>query len=316
MLAGCSGKKEDTGSKTDSGTDWPEKAITFTCPWSAGGDTDFNARTLAKHLEKELGVSINIVNTTGGGGSIAATQVKDEKPDGYNFLVFDSAIALNKASGVTDFGYDAFDPVALYAKSTGEFLVVRKDFPVDTVEELIQYSKDNPGEIKFAATTGATSYYVATRLKEFGADFNIVNSGSSSERVASLLGEHIDVSINAMGVVKQYLETGELKVLANLATEVPEAYKDYPLAKDQGVEVAYDLVYNILAPKGTDPAVVEKLSKAIEKVVNENADYAEEIKTSYGQTPFVKTGDEMVNALKEEEDMYMEYSEEFKSAAN
>ncbi len=312
-LTGCgNGGSSDSAQEGSDG--WPQKAVTFVCPWSAGGDTDFNIRTLAKYLEKELDATITIVNTTGGGGSVASNDVKNGKNDGYTFLAFDSAIALNKASGVTDFGYEAFDPVAMYAKSTGELIVVRADYPVDTVQELVDYSKEHPGEVKFAANTGGTSYYAATKLKEAGADFNIVNSGSSSERVAALLGNHIDVSINSMGVVEQYLQTGELKILGNMATEVPEAYSDYPLVKDEGIDLAYDLVYNLLAPKGTDSAIVEKLSAAIEKVVNENADYAEEIKTAYGQTPFVVSGDDMMQAFQAEDDMYMEYADEFQSA--
>lgn len=306
-LTGC-------GSSGKDDKEWPEKAITFVCPWSAGGDTDFNIRTLAKYVEKELDATITIVNTTGGGGSVASNDVKNQKNDGYTFLAFDSAIALNKASGVTNFGYEAFEPVAMYAKSTGEFIVVRADYPVDTVQELVDYSKEHPGEIKFAANTGGTSYFAATKLKEIGADFNIVNSGSSSERVASLLGKHIDVSINSMGVIEQYIETGELKVLGNMATELPEAYSDYSLVKDEGIDLAYDLVYNLLAPKDTDAAIIEKLSTAIEKVVKENEDYAEEIMTAYGQTPYVLTGEEMQKAFQAEDDMYMEYADEFQSA--
>ena len=311
-LTGCgSGSSKSSGG--DSG-EWPSKSITFVCPWSAGGDTDFNIRTLAKYVEKELDTTITIVNTTGGGGSVASNEVKNGKNDGSTFLAFDSAIALNKASGITDFGYEAFEPVAMYAKSTGEFIVVRADYPVDTVQDLIDYSKAHPGEVKFAANTGGTSYFAVTKLKEAGTDFNIVNSGSSSERVASLLGNHIDVSVNSMGVVEQYLQTGELKVIGNMATEVPEAYSSYPLVKDQGVDLSYDLVYNLLAPEGTDAAIIEKLSAAIEKVVNENTDYAEEIKTAYGQTPYVLTGDEAKAAFQAEDDMYMEYADEFQSA--
>ena len=294
---------------------WPEKTITFVCPFSAGGDTDFNCRTLGKYLEDELGVTINVVNTTGGGGSIASTEVKDTEADGYTFLTFDTAMALNEAFGVTDFGFEAFDPVALYAKSTGEFVVVRSDYPVETLDELVAYSQEHPEEVNFAANTGATSYYVATKLKEAGAEFNVVNAGSSSERVASLMGENIDVSNNAMGVIAQYIETGDLKILANLSEEVPEAYPDYPLAKDQGIDIGYNLKYNVMAPKGTDPAIIEKLAAAIENIVSNNEDYATEIKEAYGQTPFIAIGDEMMEQLQAEKDQYMAYADVFQAAA-
>lgn len=297
---------------TPTGTDWPTKPINLVVPWSAGGDTDFHARTLAQYLEGELGVTVNVVNTTGGGGSVASTEVKDS---GYTFLVFDSAIALNQASGITDFGAEAFDPVCIIGKSCGEFLVARADAPYNTVAELVEYTKAHPGEVIMAANTGATSYYAATKMTEQGASFNIVNSGSSSERVAALIGEQIDLSVNAYGVIGQYIETGDLKILGCMATERSETYSDIPTVVEQGVDCSYDLIYNVLAPKGTDPAIIKALCDASQRVVEENADYAEAIHTSYGELPYFMDSAEAVTFLKEESDMYMAYADIFQSAS-
>lgn len=300
---------------TPTGTDWPTKPINLVVPWSAGGDTDFHARTLAQYLEGELGVTVNVVNTTGGGGSVASTEVKDSDPDGYTFLVFDSAIALNQASGITDFGAEAFDPVCIIGKSCGEFLVARADAPYNTVAELVEYTKAHPGEVIMAANTGATSYYAATKMTEQGASFNIVNSGSSSERVAALIGEQIDLSVNAYGVIGQYIETGDLKILGCMATERSETYSDIPTAVEQGVDCSYDLIYNVLAPKGTDPTIIKALCDASQRIVEENADYAEAIHTSYGELPYFMDSAEAVTFLKEESDMYMAYADIFQSAS-
>lgn len=294
-------------------TDYPTKAINLVVPWSAGGDTDFHARTLGQYLEKELGVAVNVVNTTGGGGSVASTEVKDTKADGYTLLAFDSAIALNQASGVTDFGAEAFDAVAVIGKSCGEFLVTRGDAPYNTITEMIEYTKANPGEVIMATNTGATSYFAATKLAEQGAELNIVNSGSSSERVAALLGEQIDLSVNAYGVIGQYIETGDLKILGCLATERSETYADIPTALDQGIDCAYDLIYNILAPKGTDPAIIEKLSNACEKIVTENPDFANDILTAYGEQPYFMNSADATAYLAEESEMYMAYADIFQS---
>lgn len=300
---------------TPTDVNWPTKPINLVVPWSAGGDTDFHARTLAQYLEGELGVTVNVVNTTGGGGSVASTEVKDSDPDGYTFLVFDSAIALNQASGITDFGAEAFDPVCIIGKSCGEFLVARADAPYNTVAELVEYTKAHPGEVIMAANTGATSYYAATKMTEQGASFNIVNSGSSSERVAALIGEQIDLSVNAYGVIGQYIETGDLKILGCMATERSETYSDISTAAEQGVDCSYDLIYNVLAPKGTDPAIIKTMCDACQRIVEENADYAEAIHTSYGELPYFMDSAEAVTFLKEESDMYMAYADIFQSAS-
>ena len=296
-------------------TAYPEKAINLVVPWSAGGDTDFHARTLGQYLEKELGVAVNVVNTTGGGGSVASTEVKETTPDGYTLLAFDSAIALNQASGITDFGAEAFDAVAIIGKSCGEFLVTQADAPYNTIPELIAYTKEHPGEVIMAANTGATSYFAATKMAEQGAELNIVNSGSSSERVAALLGDQINLSVNAYGVIGQYIETGDLKILGCLATERSETYADIPTALDQDVDLAYDLIYNILAPKGTDPAILDKLSEACGKIVTENADYANDILTAYGEMPYYMDRNEATAYLAEEAEMYMAYADIFQSAS-
>ena len=311
---GGSGSSASGSSASGSGDSaWPSKAISIVVPWSAGGDTDFHARTLSQYLESELGVAVTVVNTTGGGGSVASTEVKDSSPDGYTFLAFDSAIALNQASGITDFGVEAFDPVCIIGKSCGEFLVTQGDAPYDTIPELIEYTKAHPGEVLMAANTGATSYYAATKLAEQGAELNIVNSGSSSERVAALLGNQINLSVNAYGVIGQYIETGDLKILGCLATERSETYSEIPTALDQGVDCSYDLIYNLLAPKGTDDAILEKMSAACQKIVEENPEFAEAILTSYGEQPFYMGSAEAAEFLKEESDMYMAYADIFQA---
>lgn len=294
---------------------WPDKPITFVVPWSAGGDTDFFARTLAKYLQRELKVNVNVTNTVGGGGSVASNELKESAPNGYKFLCFDTALALNHASGIADFGYEAFDPVCMTAKSTGEYLVVRADFPCNTVAELIEYTKQNPDKVKLAANTGATSYYVAVRLQELGSRFNVVNAGSSSERIASLIGGHIDVSCNAMGVLAQYLVgtgNGQLKILACLANERSKAFPDIPLAREQNVDLAYDMTYNILAPKETDSEIIKKLSAACGKIILNDKDYAEEIWKTYGSEPFYQDTAGAVETLKTEDAKYMAYAEVFK----
>lgn len=325
VFSGCTNKTDTTASNEapkkqadasnetegETATDWPKKTIELIVPFKAGGDTDFHARTYAKYLEKELGVSVIVVNIEGAGGSIGSTTVKDESPEGYKVLCFDTALALNQASGVTDFGVEAFEVAGVIGKSTGEYLVVRKDFPADTVQELIDLTIKEPDKYKLAANTGATSYYVATRLKELGAKFNVVNAGSSSERVASLLGGHIDVSVNAMGVISQYLETGDFKVLACCGTQRSEAYPDIPLATEQGVDLSYDIVYNMLLPKGTDPKITEKLNQAILKISNENAEFANDIYTTYGEKPYALPVAKSKAYLEEEQAQYMKYADVF-----
>lgn len=187
LLAGCGQQSTgDTGSsggdgETEDGVDWPTKSIQMIVPMGAGGDTDFNARTYAKYLEDVLGESVVVTNITGNGGALGSEEVKNATPDGYTCLFYHTCLNINQATGIADYGSEAFEVVAVVGKSAGEAVVVRADAPYNTMEELIAYSQANPQTVKIAANTGATSHWASVVLNvEEDAQLNIVNSSSSA----------------------------------------------------------------------------------------------------------------------------------------
>jgi tripartite-type tricarboxylate transporter receptor subunit TctC len=308
-LVGCGNSNSAQTSKA-SAADWPKKTIQLVVPFKAGGDSDFNARTYAKYLEKELGVSVVVVNIEGGGGSIGATQAKESANDGYTIFLGDVALALNEAAGLIDFGYESFEVVGVVGKAAGEFLTVRADMPVNTVQELIDLTKKEPNKYKLAANTGATTHYAASVLRQLGTQFNVVNSGSSAERVAALKGGHIDAMFNSMGTIKAFIESGEFKALGNAASERAKAYPDIPTLKEQGIELSYDINYNMLLPKGTDKSIAIKINEACQNVAK-NPAYAEDIFKAYGQAPYVLSIEDSIKVLKGEREKFMAFKDEF-----
>ena len=214
------------------------------------------------------------------------------------------------AAGVSDFGYEAFEVANVCGKNPGEFITVRKDMPVNTLPELIELTKKEPNKYKLAANTGATTHYVASVLRKLGAQFNVVNSGSSSERVAALAGEHIDVICNSYGTVKSYIDNGDFKVLASTASARAPLFPNIPTALDQGVDLSYDMHYIMLFPKGTNPDIIAKFNAAVKKV-SENPDYIEAIAKAYGQSPYYAEGATAMNLVKTDRDRFMAFKDEF-----
>lgn len=291
--------------------DWPEKSIQIVVPYAAGGDTDFNARTYAKYLEDELGESLAVVNITGNGGATASEEVKNSNPDGYTFLFFHTCLNINQATGIADFGPEAFDIVRVAGTSSGECIVVRADAPYDTVPELIAYSQEHPGEVKIAANTGATSHWASVVLAvEHEAEMNIVNAGGSSERVAALLGEHVDVLVNPIITVSDYVETGDFKYLCVNTPERLDYLPDVPTATEQGINLSYNLAYYMLAPKDTPTEIIDKMGAAMDAIAA-SPEYAEEIATAYNQTPYVLAGEEAINYITNENADLMQYYDYF-----
>ena len=311
FAAGCGGG--DDGTKKDASA-YPDKPINLIVTHGAGGDTDYNARLLARLLEKELGQSVVPNNVTGANGSIALEQNKDGDKDGYTIIATNSAALLgNKATGLSDFSFEAFEPVALYGKQAGENIVVRADSPYKSLEELVNASKATPGTIKYGVSMGGGVYIASVIMdKEVGAKFNVVDTGDASNRLTALLGGHVDATSIPYSAAKEYIESGQLRSLGTLLSERSKLLPDIPSASETYKNLSVDTFYVILAPKGTDPAIVAKLNAAIQKVVKENPEYKTEVEKMNFQAPWVLGVDETKAELQKQLDHFMAFEQYLK----
>lgn len=291
---------------------YPSKTITMICTHGAGGDTDYNARLISRLLEKELGVSVVVSNVTGANGSIALTQYKDAKPDGYTLIATNTvSLASNEASGLSDFGYDAFEPVAIYGKQCGENIIVQGNSPYKDLNDLIDATKKNPETIKLGVAMGGSSYIAAlVMMLDKEAQFAMVDAGGdASGRMTSLLGGHIDATIAPYTLAKEYIEAGKVRSLATLMSEKLPATPDIPTAKELGLEnLTIDTMYGIFAPKGTDPAIVEKINAAVLKIANENQEYKDTIMNFNYQEPYALNVQDTIARLKQQREHFMSFS--------
>lgn len=310
FVAGCGGGDNKTADKTDVST-YPNKPITMIITHAAGGDTDYNARLLARLLEKELGQPVVPNNVTGANGSIALEQYKDGDNDGYTIIATNTAaLSANEASGLSDFSYKDFEPVALYGKQAGENIVVRADAPYNTLEELIEATKQNPNNLKFGVSMGGGVYVASVILdKEGGAKFTVVDTGDGASRLTALLGGHIDATSLPYSTAKEYIESGKLKTLGSLLSERSALLPDIPTANETVKNLSVDTLYVVLAPKGTDPAVVEKLNKAIANVVNNNPEYKDDVEKMNFQAPWVLSVQDTIKELDAQREHFMKYKD-------
>ena len=292
--------------------DWPKNNITMIMTHGAGGDTDYNGRLISRMLEKELGVSVVVNNVTGSNGAIALSQYKDETPDGYTFILTNTAaLTGNEATGLSDFGYDAFEPVCIYGKQSGENIVVPADSPYETLQDLIDASKAAPNTIKFGISTGGGVYIASVILEQSaGAQFAIMESGDGAARMTELLGGHVDATIVPYATAKEYIEAGQIKTLCTLLSEPPDLLDGVPAASESGCpDLVINTLYVCLAPKGTDPAVVQALNDAILDIVNNNEEYKSEVNSFNLQEPWALNVEETIAGLQEQRDLFMKFKE-------
>lgn len=177
---------------------------------------------------------------------------------------------------MVNFGFKDFAPVCVFSRGADEVLVVNADSPWNTLKDMIEDSKKNPGKYKVTANTGASTQWIAVALREAGARFNIVSSGGSGERLTLLLGKHVDMIPMPWNMVEDYVKTGKFKVLANASPQRSRRISDVPTLRELGINCSYYYDNTFFMPKGTDPAIVARLSEVVGRVVGGNAEYRKE----------------------------------------
>lgn len=322
LFAGCGSKQTAESSAAPEGaasgtsnaaaaTDWPKKTIQVICPFAPGGDSDFNARAYTEYLSKELGVSVVITSTAGNGGATGARKAKDSPNDGYNVLCTSSAFLTNELSGAIDFNIDQFEFSSICAQGPGNVVCVDKSLGINSLQELIDYTKKNPDKLTMAADTGATTQIIALMLKNKGVDAKIIDAGASADRIAALLGHHVDIIINSYGSVKDYISSGQFVALGLATDKQPEYIPDIPTCESQGIDVSFPSYFFFAFPKGTDQAIVDKFTAAVQKIATTNGDYAAAIKKAYSQQPVFYGGQEGLDKLNAARDSIAQYKQQF-----
>lgn len=292
FIVGCDkDSKESTGANTTANNNsWPNKNITIIVPFNAGGDTDFHARNLASHLEKELGVTIIVNNVSGANGNAGMRQVVNAKPDGYTALFFHESMLTNKVVGISNQSHDALSPVAATIVDDSYVIAVNAKSNMKNLDDLVAEAKKRPGELIYASSVGGYSYYLGRVFEQLtGVDFNIVDAGGGTDRNAALLAGKIDINVNPYGVMKSYFESGDFIPLAVINENRNKLFPDVLTAKEQGYDWLAERYYFLSFPKGADSVIVTKMANAIKKVT-EQSDFRKKTEDAYSVSPtFVDT---------------------------
>lgn len=289
--------KTDTAPSASDDLDWPKKDITIVVPYSAGGDTDFHARNLASYAAKILGVNVVVENVAGANGAAGMMQVMDSDPDGYTALFFHDSMLTNKLVGTCEFNYTDMAPCAATIVDNSYVMAVNSKSGMTKLEDVVEKAKAEPGKLLYASSVGGYSYYVGRKFEEaFDVDFNIVDAGGGTDRNAALLAGTIDTNLNPYGVMKSYFDSGDFTALACLGEERNPLFPDVPTAKEQGYDWTAERYYFLSFPKGTDEAIVEKMSKVVEQVCKDEA-FIKATEDGYCVSPTYVGTDDLVSHL-------------------
>ena len=285
--------------------EYPTKPIQMLIPTKPGGDVDNNARLLSKCIEQYLGTTLVPVNVEGGGGGIAMQQVDEANADGYTFFYYNYAMFTSGVVGKLTYTYEDFKPVVMTSKADSQILVVAKDSPYQTVGELVQAIKEQPGTVRFAATFGAPSQFHAVAIENAtGGKFKKIDVSSGADKIVALLSGEIDVLSTTTGLMKDYIASDKVTVLGAITKERSEFAPDIPTFTEQGVDLGegFETAYVLYAHKDTPQYVIDKMVEAVQKTMSDEAAVTEFENAAFA--PNVLSGSELEERLQEVNDYY------------
>ncbi len=270
---------------------YPSRPITVVVPFPPGGSSDVVTRLVAARLADNLKASVVIDNRGGGGGVPAATTSKQMPPDGYTLFLANNGLFAIMPALTADI---RFDPVGDFQPITPLFsfpsvLVVPSGSPARTVKELVELAKTKPGGLSYASQgVGSGGHILGEMLRlSTGAPFVHVPYRGAGPAVQDLVAGNVDLLFSSYVSAIGQVQAGKLRILGWSARKRTPTLPDVPTMAEAGYAgVELEIWQGIVAPAGTPPAIVHKLSTELIKaakspdVVEKAAAQGVEITTS------------------------------------
>jgi tripartite-type tricarboxylate transporter receptor subunit TctC len=251
--------------------DFPKHPVTMIVPFAAGGTSDVIARAVAEEMGKALGQPVVIENVAGAGGSTALARAARADADGYTVAIGNAgtSAATYTIYPKLPFTPDSFAPIAMVAKTFG-IVALRKDFPAKNLQEFIAYAKKNPGKINLGhAGVGSSNYLICKSfVQAAGIDVTLVGYRGAAPALTDAIGGQIDGVCDAAASVSQAIDDKLVRGLVVGSTVRLATLPDLPTSAEAGLPEFEAQGWNgLFAPKGTPPAIIEKLNAAARTAV-------------------------------------------------
>jgi tripartite-type tricarboxylate transporter receptor subunit TctC len=245
---------------------YPAKAVSLVVPFPPGGRTDLTARAVAQFLKDELAQTVVVVNKPGASGVLGAKEVANAAPDGHTLGFFSTGFLTTQYTVPTPTNVKEYELIALinYDPAAVAMSAAR---PWKNLQELVAAGKAQPRALRVGINPGSSAHiFAAAFCDAAGIEATFVPFKGGSERAAAIGGGHIDVDFDIVAAMKAMRDAGKLRVLGIAAEQRNDLYRDLPTMSEQGVKVVIHSWHGVFAPRGTPPAVLATIEKAMEKV--------------------------------------------------
>ena len=263
--------------------EWPAKTITLVVPFAAGGGIDASARLQAAALGEILGQTIIVENIGAAAGTVGSARVAKAAPDGYTLLIGNTGTHAYSQSLYKKPPYDAagdFEPVGLVSESS-RILVVRKDLPVNNLQQFIAYARANQSRMQYAsAGVGSGTHLPCALLNAaMGVDITHIPYRGAGPAMQELIGGRVDYMCDTIQTGAAQVKGGTVKGIAVMSpTRVP-IVADLATTGEQGLAGVEATVWNgFFFPKGTPQPIVRRMNKALDDMMA-RSDLREKLET-------------------------------------
>jgi len=251
--------------------DYPSRPIRMIVPFAPGGAADLVARTVAPALSRRLGQQVVVENKPGAGATLGADFVAKAPADGYTILYASPGVQMTNQYLMAKMPYDPekdLVPVSELA-IVPSVLVVNRNIPARSVQELIDYARANPGKLSFSSSGIGASSHLAGELLKQTARIDIVHVPykGSGAALQDLLSGQVQMSIDSINVFLPHIRAGTLRALGVSMPERSPMLPDAPPISDvlQGFDASP--INYVVVRAGTPKAIIDRLSTEINEVL-------------------------------------------------
>lgn len=249
---------------------FPERPINLIAPFNAGGGTDLLLRGLAPHFAEAIGSEAFVSNMAGGSGTVAASALQGQRPDGYQLAYMSVTVStIQPQIKNVPYGIDSWTPICSIAASP-TMLFVSSDSPYQNMDDVVAAVKAAPGELVYGSSgPGAITHL--TMVSAFAGlgvidDMKHLPFQGSGPAIKELTAGNIQF----FGDTELLMKRGDFRPLMVFNKDRVESFPDLPTATEVGIEAPLNELYlwgGLFAPAGLEPDVTAKLEAACEAAV-------------------------------------------------
>lgn len=264
LVTACKGQEQSEEEKI---ANYPQGEITMVVPWGLEGMMDRVAREFTPIFEEYIGQSVTIVNKEGASGAIGTEFVYGQEADGYTILFSAETPAVFRLMETSNLGFDNFIPISMLIQDT-KLILVPRESPYRDIYDLIKDIEENPGRVKLAySAPGASGHLQGLLFKELGLEVSMIPYGDGSSSMMATIREEADFTFGNYGMVKDYVENGELRPLAIFDGEILDRLADLPPITEiiKASESYLPLYFPnlIMVKEGTPDEIVSVIEEAV-----------------------------------------------------